>query len=62
MRQITQFADFDVTFPARGPSDLVCQAGGRLYRMPLETETPEEVDVDLVNVAIPTNDLTIVLP
>ena len=48
MRQITQFADFDVTFPAIGPSDLVFQAGGRLYRMPLETETLEEVAVDLV--------------
>ena len=36
LRQITRFADFDVTFPAIGPSDLVFQAGGRLYRMPLD--------------------------
>ena len=31
VRQVTQFADFDVTFPAIGPQDIVFEAGGRLY-------------------------------
>lgn len=30
-RQITQFTEFDVTFPSMGPDSIVFQAGGRLY-------------------------------
>ena len=48
MRQITRFTDFDVTFPAIGPEDMVFQAGGRLYLMSLDDETHAEVEVDLV--------------
>jgi tricorn protease len=47
-RQVTEFADFDVYYPAIGPSDLVFQAGGELYRMDLETEALETVDVSVV--------------
>ena len=47
-RQVTTFADFDVHFPAIGPSDLVFEAGGDLYRMDLETEEAQVVDVDVV--------------
>jgi len=47
-RQVTTFADFDVHFPAIGPSDLVFEAGGDLYRMDLETEESQVVDVDVV--------------
>ncbi len=38
MRQITHFTDFDITFPAIGPSDIVFQAGGRLYLLGLDDE------------------------
>ena len=31
MRQLTTFETFDVHFPAIGPSDIVFEAGGRLY-------------------------------
>src|SRR5689334_5176269 len=31
VRQVTQFNDFDVTFPSIGPDAIVLQAGGRLY-------------------------------
>ena len=31
LRQVTQFTDFDVSFPAIGPQDIVFEAGGRLY-------------------------------
>ena len=31
VRQVTQFDDFDITFPSIGPDAIVFQAGGRLY-------------------------------
>ena len=31
VRQVTQFNDFDITFPSIGPDAIVFQAGGRLY-------------------------------
>jgi tricorn protease len=48
MRQVTQFTDYDVSFPAIGPSDIVFQAGGRLYLMSLSNEQLSEVDVTVV--------------
>ena len=30
-QQVTQFNDFDITFPSLGPDGIVFQAGGRLY-------------------------------
>ncbi len=48
MRQVTRFTDVDVTFPAIGPSDIVFQAGGRLYLMGLDDEGYDEVEVDIV--------------
>jgi tricorn protease len=47
-RQVTEFADFDVDYPSIGPSDLVFQAGGELYRMDLESENVQAVDVRVV--------------
>ncbi len=52
MRQVTHFRDFDITFPAIGPSDIVFQAGGRLYRLELPTERQVEVPVQVVTDAI----------
>ncbi len=48
MRQVTRFTDFDISFPAIGPSDIVFQAGGRLYLLDLTTEELRELNVDLV--------------
>jgi tricorn protease len=48
MRQVTRFTDFDVTFPGLGRSDMVFQAGGRLFLMDLSTEQYREVDVKVV--------------
>jgi tricorn protease len=48
IRQVTRFTDFDITFPAIGPSDIVFQAGGRLYLLDLATEEAGELNVDLV--------------
>ena len=47
-RQVTQFADFDITFPSAGPDAIVFQAGGRLYLMGLATEKAVEVPVHVV--------------
>jgi tricorn protease len=48
MRQVTRFTDFDVTFPSIGPSEIVFQAGGRLYLLDLATDRYREVEVDVV--------------
>ncbi len=48
VRQVTQFADFDVTFPALGPQDIVFEAGGRLYLLNLATEKASEVAIQVV--------------
>jgi tricorn protease len=48
MRQVTRFSEFDVTFPGIGPSDIVFQAGGRLYLLELDTEEYGEIDVSVV--------------
>jgi tricorn protease len=48
LRQVTQFTDFDVTFPAVGPEDIVFEAGGRLYLLNLATEKTTEVAVQVV--------------
>lgn len=47
-RQVTHFTDFDVTFPALGPSDIVFEAGGQLYVMDLASEKVTEVPVQVV--------------
>ncbi|MEO8448928.1 MAG: peptidase S41, partial [Gemmatimonadota bacterium] len=48
LRQVTHFPD-DITFPAIGPSDIVFQAGGRLYLLDLATEQSKEVRVQVAS-------------
>ncbi len=47
-RQITEFDDFDVKYPSLGPSDIVFQAGDRMYLLDLSTEKMHEVPVRVV--------------
>jgi tricorn protease len=47
-RQLTHFRDFDITFPAIGPEDIVFQAGGRLYLLSLAGEQVKEVPITVV--------------
>ena len=47
-RQITQFTDFDITFPSIGPDSIVFQAGGRLYLMDCGSEKASEVPIRVV--------------
>ena len=46
-KQITFFKEFDAHFPAIGPSDIVLEAGGRLYRVELPSEKLVEVNVEV---------------
>ncbi len=48
IRQVTRFNDVDIQFPALGPTDIVFQAGGRLYLLDLESEKQHAVDVQVV--------------
>ncbi len=44
-RQVTQFDDFDITFPSLGPDGIVFQAGGRLYFLDVPSGKQREVPV-----------------
>ena len=48
VRQVTTFADFDVRFPAIGPTDIVFELGGRLRLLDLASERHHEVEVQVV--------------
>ena len=45
---MTHQSDYDITYPAIGPDDIVYQAGGRLYLLDLKTEKTHEVAVQVV--------------
>ncbi len=47
-RQVTHLDEFDIHFPSIGPSDIVFEAGGRLYLLDLKTERYKEVKVQVV--------------
>lgn len=47
-KQLTNFKDFDVHFPASGKTDMVFEAGGKLYLMDLKTEKYKEVQIQVV--------------
>jgi tricorn protease len=48
VRQVTRLADYDIHFPAAGPSDVVFESGGRLSLLDLATERTREVPVQVV--------------
>ena len=48
VKQVTTFKDYDIHFPALGPSDIVFEEGGRLYRLSLKDESVHEVNVKVV--------------
>ncbi len=47
-KQITKFTDFDIHFPAIGPSEIVFEAGGALYLMSLADQSHRKIDVAVV--------------
>ncbi|RKN79733.1 S41 family peptidase [Ulvibacterium marinum] len=48
-KQLTNFKDFDITFPEVGPSDIVFEAGGKLYLYNLSSGNVSEVNVQLIS-------------
>lgn len=48
-KQITHFKDFDITFPAIGPQEIVFEAGGDIYLLNLDTEEYHSVNINLVS-------------
>lgn len=46
--QVTTFDDFDVKYPSLGPSDIVFQAGDRMYLLDLASEKTREVATQVV--------------
>jgi tricorn protease len=48
VRQVTSFTDYDIHFPAIGPSDLVFEQAGKLWLLDLATERAHEVTVQVV--------------
>jgi tricorn protease len=48
MKQVTQFRDFDITFPSMGADNIVFQAGGRLYLLDVPSGKQREVQVRVV--------------
>jgi tricorn protease len=48
LKQLTDFADYDVHFPSGGPSDIVFEAGGKLYLLNLSSEQTTEVPVEVI--------------
>jgi tricorn protease len=47
-KQITKFTDFDIRFPSSGESDIVFEAGGKLYLLGLNDEKYHEVKITVV--------------
>ncbi len=47
-KQITNFSEFDIHFPAIGNNDIVFEAGGLLYLLDLATEKYHEVKINVV--------------
>jgi tricorn protease len=47
-RQVTRFTDYDIHLPSIGPSDIVFEAGGKLYLLGLADEKTREVQVKVV--------------
>lgn len=46
--QVTHFKEYDIHFPSLGPSEIVFEAGGKLYLFSLQTQQQKEVPVSLV--------------
>jgi len=47
--QLTDFTDYDITFPESGASDIVFEAGGKLYLYNLSSGSTNEIQIALVS-------------
>ena len=47
--QLTNFKDFDITFPENSSSDIVFEAGGKLYLYNIASANTDEVKIDIIS-------------
>ena len=47
--QLTQFEDYDITFPESSSTDIVFEAGGNLYLYTMSTGTTTKVDIQIIS-------------
>ena len=47
-RQVTQFKDWDVHFPASGPKEIVFESGGDLYLLDLSNDQYRKIEINVV--------------
>ncbi len=45
--QVTKFKNFDVTFPAKGPQDIVFENGGKIYLLSMANDKIKEVNIEI---------------
>lgn len=48
-KQVTFHEDYDVHFPSQGKSDMVYEAGGKIYLLNLNTEEEKEVKIQITS-------------
>ncbi|MFC0876738.1 PDZ domain-containing protein [Saccharicrinis sp. FJH2] len=47
--QLTHFKDYDITFPGNSKTDIVFEAGGKLYLYNMASEKSEELNINVVS-------------
>jgi tricorn protease len=47
--QLTNFKDFDITFPESSSSDIIFEAGGKLYLYNLTSATATELNIEIIS-------------
>lgn len=47
--QLTQFKDFDITFPSNSQKDIVFEAGGSLYLFDIASNNSNKIEVNIVS-------------
>ena len=47
--QLTHFEDFDITFPESGPSDIIFEAGGKLYIYTISSGATSELNLSIIS-------------
>lgn len=48
-KQLTQFKDFDITFPEIGSNEIIFEAGGKLYIYNIVSENTSEVTISVIS-------------
>lgn len=47
--QLTNFKDFDITFPGNSATEIIFEAGGKLHLYNINTATTEELDIKIIS-------------